>query len=129
MNIPENLKYTKTHEWIKVAGDVGICGISDYAQSELSDIVFISVKDKGTVLSQGEAFGTIEGVKAVSDVYSPVSGEIIEANAELTSSPQIINEDPYGKGWIMKIKIAKKEELDNLLTPVDYVDIVGKSTH
>lgn len=129
MNIPDNLKYTKTHEWIKADGDLGICGITDYAQSELSDIVFVNAKDKSTVLSQGESFGNIEGVKAVSDVYSPVSGEIIEVNSELASSPQLINEDPYGKGWIMKIKLSKKEEINSLLVPSAYSELIGKSVH
>lgn len=120
MNVPDGLKYTSDHEWIKVEGDIAIVGITDYAQNELGDIVYIEVNSVGEALEQEETFGTIEAVKTVSDLFMPVSGEIIEFNAELESNPEIVNKDPYGQGWIIKIKIGKSDEVDALMDAQAY---------
>ncbi|MCF8228269.1 MAG: glycine cleavage system protein GcvH [Bacteroidales bacterium] len=124
MNIPENLKFTKDHEWIKVEGDEAYIGITDYAQNELGDIVFVEVETEGETLDKEEAFGTIEAVKTVSDMFMPVGGEILEFNAELEDNPEIINEDPYDKGWIIKIKFTNKDELDELLSANQYKELI-----
>ena len=126
MTFPENLKYTKDHEWIRVEGDTGIVGITEYAQGELGDVVFVELPQIGKQVKQGESFGTIEAVKAVSDLYSPLSGEVIEANAELEKTPELVNKDPYGKGWIMKLKISDKNELNTLLDVKAYRELIGK---
>ncbi len=127
MQFPENLKYTKEHEWIRVEDNqIGVVGITDYAQSELGDIVYVELPQIGKVVKQLESFGTIEAVKAVSDLFSPVSGEIIEVNEKLKDSPDLINKDPYGEGWIIKIKISDLKELDNLLSVEDYKKLIGK---
>jgi len=126
MNFPDKLKYTKDHEWIRLEGDAGIVGITDYAQGELGDIVFVELPSKGKKVRQGESFGTIEAVKAVSDLFAPVSGEVAEVNAELEKSAELINKDPYGAGWIIKIKIANKEEPGGLLSAQQYRQLVGK---
>jgi len=126
MNFPDNLKYTKDHEWIRVEGDAGVVGITDYAQSELGDIVFVELPAKGKKVRQGESFGTIEAVKAVSDLFAPVSGEVVDVNGELGKTAELINKEPFGSGWIMKIKIAKKEELGGLLSAQQYRQLVGK---
>ncbi len=127
MQFPENLRYTKEHEWIKVVDDqIGIVGITDYAQSELGDIVYVELPPIGKVVKQLESFGTIEAVKAVSDLFSPVSGEVIEVNEKLKDSPDLINKDPYGEGWIIKIKIKDLNELNNLLSAEDYKKLIGK---
>lgn len=115
MNVPEDLKYTKDHEWIKVDGDIATVGITDYAQNELGDIVYIEVNTVGETLEQEETFGTIEAVKTVSDLFMPVSGEIIEFNDELESNPEIVNKEPYSGGWIVKIKLSDASEVDGLL--------------
>jgi glycine cleavage system H protein len=123
MNIPANLLYTKNHEWIRVEGDTGIIGITDFAQSQLGDVVFIEIETVGETLQKEETFGTIEAVKTVSDLFMPVSGEVIEANPELENSSALINSDPYGKGWIIKIKIASPAELSGLLPADEYESI------
>ncbi len=120
MNVPENLKYTKDHEWLKVEGDEALVGISDYAQHELGDIVFVEVETVGEILGKGEAFGTIEAVKTVSDMYMPVEGEVIAFNEELTSKPEIINQDPYGSGWVIRIKIQNPDQISQLLDAAAY---------
>ena len=117
MNFPENLKYSKDHEWIKVEGDTALVGITEFAQSELGEIVYVDVT------SEGE---TIEPVKTVSDLLMPVSGEVLEVNAELEEKPELINEDPYGKGWIIKIAVSDASELDTLLSASDYKNLIGK---
>ena len=126
MTFPENLKYTKDHEWIRVDGEIGVVGITEYAQGELGDIVFIELPHKGKVVKQGQSFGTIEAVKAVSDLYAPVSGEVIELNAELEKHSEIVNKEPYSGGWMIKLKIKDKNELNNLLDAKKYNDLVGK---
>ena len=120
MNTPSNLKYTKEHEWLRVEGDVVVVGITDYAQSELGEIVFVEVETVGETLSAGEIFGTIEAVKTVSDLYFPIDGEIIEFNQELEDAPELINDDPYGKGWMIKIAPADMAQLDGLLSADEY---------
>lgn len=125
MKVPEDLKYTKEHEWMKVNGDEAIIGITDYAQTELGDIVFLEVETEGETLDKEEAFGTIEAVKTVSDMFMPVAGEVVEFNAELESSPELINQDPYDKGWIIKIKITNTSELDDLLDAAQYKELIG----
>ncbi|MFC2087293.1 glycine cleavage system protein GcvH [Bacteroidota bacterium] len=124
MNIPEDLRYTKEHEWIKIKGETAKIGITDYAQGELGDIVFVEVDTIGETLGKGDAFGTIEAVKTVSDLFLPVSGEILELNSELESSPEIINKDPYEKGWIIKIKVNNVNEIDDLLDASAYKDLI-----
>jgi glycine cleavage system H protein len=116
---PEDLYYTKDHEWIKVEGDIGTVGITDFAQKQLGDVVYADFPEKGT-LGFHQSMGVIESVKAVSDVYSPVSGEILEVNKELNDSPELVNEDPHGKGWILKLKIKDKTELEKLMSVSDY---------
>jgi len=120
MNIPENLKYTKDHEWIKLDGDVAVVGITDFAQGELGDIVFVEIETVGETLSQGDVFGTIEAVKTVSDMFIPVSGEVIEVNPKIEDSPEVVNKDPYGDGWLIKIKVNNPSELDSLLDAAAY---------
>ena len=115
MNFPEDLKYTKDHEWIRVEGDVAVVGVTDFAQSELGDIVFVEIETEGEELSAEEVFGSVEAVKTVSDLFMPVSGEIIEMNQDLEVNPEVVNEDPYGKGWMIKIKMSDPAELDDLL--------------
>ncbi len=124
MNIPDNLKYTKDHEWIKTNGDEAIVGVTDYAQNELGDIVFIEVETVGETLDKEETFGTIEAVKTVSDMFMPVSGEVLEFNEDLEQNPEIVNSDPYGKGWIIKIKMSDLSELDGLLDAAAYKELL-----
>ena len=125
MSVPANLKYTKEHEWIRVEGNVAFVGITDYAQSELGEIVFVEVETIGETLSEGEVFGTVEAVKTVSDLYLPVDGKVLEFNEELEDSPELVNDDPYGKGWMVKIEIADASQLDALLSAVDYEALIG----
>ena len=125
MNIPVNLKYTKDHEWLKVEGGEAFVGISDHAQHELGDIVFIEVETVGETLAKGEAFGTIEAVKTVSDMYMPVGGEVLEYNEELTTHPEILNQDPYEKGWVIKIKITDPLEISELFDAAGYAAHIG----
>jgi glycine cleavage system H protein len=120
MNVPANLKYTKDHEWLKVDGEHAYVGITDFAQHELGDIVFIEVETVGEILEKHEAFGTIEAVKTVSDMFMPVSGEVLEFNEALTTSPDIINKDPYIQGWVVKIKVTNEAEIAELLSPEQY---------
>lgn len=124
MNIPDNLKYTKDHEWVKIEGDTATIGITDFAQSELGDVVFVEVDTEGENLDKEETFGTIEAVKTVSDLFMPLGGEITEFNEALESAPDTINKDPYGKGWIIKIKIEDKAEADDLLDAGQYKELV-----
>ncbi|MCX8015558.1 MAG: glycine cleavage system protein GcvH [candidate division WOR-3 bacterium] len=123
MIIPKELKYTNTHEWVKVENDICLIGITDYAQKELSDIVFIELPEINKVVKQGDVLGTIEAVKAVSDFYAPISGTVIEVNAELKSTPDLVNKEPYTKGWMVKIKMANTQELDSLLTAEQYSNL------
>lgn len=125
MKIPDNLKYTKDHEWIKIDGDTALVGITDFAQQELGDIVYIEVGTVGESLEQEETFGTIEAVKTVSDLFMPVSGEISEFNEDLESAPDVINKDPYGEGWIVKIKMTEANETGSLLSAEQYRKLIG----
>jgi len=122
MNIPKNLKYTKDHEWIKVEGNTAVIGITEFAQGELGDIVFVEVETVGETLESGSTFGTIEAVKTVSDMFMPVTGEVLEFNAKLEETPDLINKDPYGEGWIIKISIKDSSEMDSLLDSQAYSD-------
>ncbi len=126
MTFPDNLKYTKDHEWIRIDGAIGTVGITEYAQGELGDIVFVELPPKGKKVKQGESFGTIEAVKAVSDLYAPVSGEVAEVNAELEKSPELINKDPYTGGWMIKLKIGEQKDLGTLLGVKEYRQLIGK---
>ncbi len=126
MNFPEDLKYTKDHEWIKVTGSVGVIGITDFAQSELGDIVYVQLPEVGGKIEQGKAFGTVEAVKAVSDLYAPASGSVVEVNPTLSDHPEIINKDPYDEGWLIKISITNPAELDVLLDVQTYRSMIGK---
>ena len=123
MNIPADLLYTKDHEWIRVKDGIGVIGITDFAQSQLGDIVFIEIETVGETLQKGETFGTIEAVKTVSDLFMPVSGEVIEANPVLENSSDLINSDPYGEGWLIKVKIADAAELSGLMSAEEYKSI------
>ncbi len=125
MKFPEGLLYTKDHEWVKIEGDVAIVGITDFAQKELGDIVYVEVDTIGESLDKEETFGTIEAVKTVSDLYMPLSGEVLEFNEELESAPDVINKDPYGKGWIVKIKLSDPGETESLLRVEEYKNLVG----
>ena len=125
MNIPEKLKYTKDHEWLKIEGGEAYCGVTDYAQNELGDIVFIECETVGETLDKEETFGTIEAVKTVSDMFMPVSGEILEFNEELEATPELVNKDPYGEGWIVKIKMTNPSQAGNLLDAVAYKAHLG----
>ena len=120
MNFPENIRYTSEHEWIRVEGDEAYVGITDYAQSELGEIVFVDVPTLGETVGQGEVFGSIEAVKTVSDLNMPVSGEVLEINGALDAQPELVNNDPYGEGWIIKISVKDAAELDNLMDAADY---------
>ncbi|MCK4353356.1 glycine cleavage system protein GcvH [candidate division WOR-3 bacterium] len=124
MKIIEDLKYTKTHEWVKLEEGIATCGITDYAQSELSDIVFVEFNKPGTRIEKGKPFGTIEAVKSASDLYAPLSGEIIEVNEKLSDSPDLVNSDPYGKGWMVKIKMSTPDELNDLLDAEAYKELL-----
>lgn len=126
MNFPEDLKYTKDHEWLKVDGDTGTIGITDYAQGELGDVVFVELPAIGKAVKAHDSFGTIEAVKAVSDLYAPVSGSILEINKELEKSPETVNKDPYGAGWMVKIKLSNASELSELLDASAYKALIGQ---
>ena len=125
MNVPGNLKYTKDHEWLKVEGNEALVGISDYAQHELGDIVFIEVETVGEILQKGESFGTIEAVKTVSDMFMPVGGEILAFNEALITKPETLNQDPYEAGWVIRIKINNPDEIGQLLSAADYTTHTG----
>jgi glycine cleavage system H protein len=120
MNFPDNLKYTEDHEWIKVEGNVGYIGITDYAQGELGDVVFVDIDPELKEITKGNTFGTIEAVKTVSDLYAPCSGKVLEVNKELSNTPEDVNNDPFGKGWMIKIEIGDLNELDGLLDAESY---------
>jgi len=124
MSIPENLFYTNDHEWIRVEGNTGIVGITDFAQHQLGDIVFVDVATVGETLAEGDTFGTIEAVKTVSDMFMPLESEVVEFNETLNNEPELVNKDPYGEGWIVKVKITDASKLSALLTPVQYKALV-----
>ena len=125
MNIPSNLKYTKDHEWVSIDGEIATVGITDFAQKELGDIVYVEVETLDQTLTKDEVFGTVEAVKTVSDLFLPLSGEIIEFNDDLESSPDTVNGDPYGKGWMVKVKYSDASEMDDLLSSDDYKALIG----
>lgn len=125
MNFPENLKYTSDHEWIKVEGQIAFIGITDYAQKELGDIVFVDVTSEGETLGAGEVFGNIEAVKTVSELLLPAGGEVLELNPALNDNPALVNQDPYGEGWIIKVKLSNPAEVDVLLSAADYKAQIG----
>ena len=125
MNVPADLKYTKDHEWLKVEGDTITIGITDFAQGELGDIVYVEVETEGESLAKEEVFGTVEAVKTVSDLFMPVSGEVIEFNEAIESAPESVNNDPYGDGWMIKVKLSDASELDELLNADQYTEIIG----
>ncbi len=125
MNIPNDLRYTTDHEWIKLDGDVATVGVTDYAQGELGDIVFVEVETEGEELDAEEVFGTIEAVKTVSDLFLPVAGEILEFNSALENDPSLINNDPYGDGWIIKVKVSETADVDNLMDSEAYAATLG----
>jgi glycine cleavage system H protein len=124
MNIPAELKYTKDHEWIKIEGDIATVGITEFAQSELGDIVYVEIETVGETIAQEEIFGSIEAVKTVSDLFMPISGEILEFNEELDGNPELVNSDPYGAGWMVKVKISNADEIQNLLDAETYKSLV-----
>jgi glycine cleavage system H protein len=124
MNVPANLLYTKDHEWIRIEGNTGYVGITDFAQGELGDIVFIEIETLGETLGKEEVFGTIEAVKTVSDMFMPVSGEILEVNPALEATPDVVNKDPYGKGWMVKIKLSDTSEVSALLSAEKYTELL-----
>ena len=125
MNIPAELKYTKDHEWVRVEGDIAVVGITDFAQRELGDIVYVEVETEGETLAQEEIFGTVEAVKTVSDLFLPVGGEIISFNKELEEDPALVNTDPYNKGWMIKVKISNPSDIDALLSSDAYKELIG----
>ena len=126
MTFPDELQYTKDHEWVRIEGGTGVIGISDYAQGELGDVVFVELPQKGKTLKQGDTFGTVEAVKAVSDLYSPLSGEVLEINPALESTPELVNKEPYSGGWMIKIKLSNKGEAGALLNAKSYKELIGK---
>ncbi|MBF8288746.1 MAG: gcvH [Candidatus Rokubacteria bacterium] len=123
--IPEELRYTEQHEWLSLEGDIGTVGITDYAQSELGDIVFVELPEVGQVLEKGQAFGTVEAVKTVEELYCPVSGEVVEVNDTLEDNAEQVNGDPYGDGWMIKVRVEKAEELERLLAAADYAEHIA----
>ena len=125
MNFPAELKYTKEHEWIKIEGNIATIGITDFAQKELGDIVFIDINSIGNIIAKDEVFGSVEAVKTVSDLFIPVSAEVLELNAELNNKPELVNNDPYGAGWIIKAKVTNVAELDSLLSVEEYTQLIG----
>jgi len=125
MNVPENLKYTKDHEWVLIEGDVATIGITEFAQGELGDIVFVEIETEDEDLDKEEVFGTIEAVKTVSDLYMPITGKVIEVNAELEGQPDLVNKEPFEGGWMIKIQIADTAELEDLLTAEQYKEVIG----
>ena len=125
MNIPAELKYTKDHEWVKIDGDIATVGITDFAQSELGDIVYVDVDTLDETVDKDEVFGSVEAVKTVSDLFMPLSGEVIEFNEDLEDSPESVNSDPYGDGWMIKLKISDSSQIDNLLDADAYKEVIG----
>ena len=126
MTFPEELKYTKDHEWVRIQGDVGTIGITEFAQGELGDVVFVELPAERKQIVQGKTFGTVEAVKAVSDLYAPVTGEVTEVNARLESTPELVNKEPYEGGWMLKVKLKDRNELKNLLDAAAYRALIGK---
>jgi glycine cleavage system H protein len=125
MNFPENLRYTKDHEWVRIEGEEAVVGITDFAQRELGDIVYVEIETVGQDLENGAVFGTVEAVKTVSDLYLPVGGSIIEVNPKLNSNPEVVNTDPYGEGWMVRMKLADIKDLETLMDASAYGDLVG----
>jgi glycine cleavage system H protein len=125
MNTPDNLKYTKEHEWLRVEGDVAYVGITDYAQHELGEIVFVEVETVGETIAADETFGTVEAVKTVSDLFMPVDGEVLEFNEALESKPELVNDEPYGEGWIIKVAVKNPAQINALLTAADYKELIA----
>ena len=125
MNIPTNLKYTKDHEWVSIEGDIATIGITDFAQSELGDIVYVEIETEGETIEAEEVFGSVEAVKTVSDLFMPISGEIIEFNSDLDANPELVNSNPYEGGWMIKIKISDTSEVESLMSAEDYKELVG----
>ncbi|GET46179.1 glycine cleavage system protein GcvH [Capnocytophaga felis] len=125
MNIPSELKYTKDHEWVRIEGDLAVVGITDFAQKELGDIVYVEVETEGEVLDREEVFGTVEAVKTVSDLFLPLSGEIVSFNDALEQEPEKVNSDPYGEGWMIKVKFNDASEIDALLSAEEYIELIG----
>lgn len=125
MNIPQELKYTKDHEWVKIEGDIATIGVTDFAQGELGDIVYVEVETVGETLQREEVFGTVEAVKTVSDLFAPLSGEVLEFNETLEETPEKVNSDPYGAGWMVKIKFTDKSQVSELLSAEDYQELIG----
>ena len=127
MNIPKELKYTEEHEWIRIDGNTATIGITDFAQGELGDIVYIDIDSIGNDLDGNEIFGTVEAVKTVSDLFMPIKGKVLEINSDIESTPEIVNEDPYGKGWIIKIEIPEDQDISNLLSDEEYRNMIDLS--
>ena len=125
MNVPSNLKFTKDHEWVRVEGDIAVIGITDFAQHELGDIVYVEIETVGENLEKEDVFGSVEAVKTVSDLFMPISGEILELNENLDGNPELVNTDPYNEGWMVKVKITDSTELDSLLDADGYKDLIG----
>jgi len=125
MNIPSDLKYTSDHEWVKIEGDTAIVGVTDFAQGELGDVVYVEIETEGENLEKGEVFGTVEAVKTVSDLFMPLSGEVSEINPNIESDPEIVNKDPYGDGWMIKIKISDESEVDQLISAEAYQEEIS----
>ena len=125
MNVPGDLKYTKDHEWVKIDGNIATIGVTEFAQSELGDIVYVEVETEGETLDKEAVFGSIEAVKTVSDLFMPISGEVTSFNEELESNPEVVNTDPYGEGWMIKITFTDESELDNLISASDYEALIG----
>ena len=126
MNFPDGLYYTKDHEWLKVDGDTGTVGITEFAQSELGDIVYVEIETIGDAVSKDDVFGTVEAVKTVSELFMPLDGEVLEMNEALDANPELVNEDPYGEGWLIKIKITDASQVDDMLSAADYAAMVGQ---
>ncbi|WP_298652289.1 glycine cleavage system protein GcvH [uncultured Proteiniphilum sp.] len=126
MNFPENVKYSSDHEWVRVEGNEAYVGITDFAQEELGEIVYVDVTTEGEILSQGEVFGSIEAVKTVSDLMMPVGGEVLEVNAKLEDAPELVNSDPFGDGWIIRVAVRNADELSDLMSAAEYKEFIGK---
>ncbi len=124
MNIPEELKYTEEHEWVRIEDNIAVVGITDFAQGELGDIVYLEIDTLDSQIDSNEVFGTVEAVKTVSDLFMPITGKVIEVNPSLEDKPELVNEDPYGEGWIIKIHIAEESQIDSLLSPSDYKNLI-----
>ena len=126
MNFPDNLKYTKDHEWVRLEGNEAVIGITEFAQSELGDIVYVEIETEGEEINSEEIFGTVEAVKTVSDLFMPVKGKVLEVNPKLTSNPELVNKDPYGEGWMIRVAVASPGDLDQLLSAAAYKELIGQ---